>query len=303
MKKWMGLILLVCLSLCFAVSMNAAESASKPKVKRVVLIGADGLGANYIDWSLMPNLKKLRDKGAWNMKNRSVLPSSSAVNWATIMMGAGPELHGYTQWGSQKPEAKSRVLGPNGIFPTLFTLMREQRPTDKTLCTYEWSGVRYVIDEKAIDCAINCADTEIVDKTTDNFKKLNPVFSFICIHEPDGAGHKYGWGSPEYKKSIQGVDEKIGQVIAFLNASGVAEETMVVFISDHGGIKKGHGKTSMQEMETPFIMCGPGVIPGEITESMVHYDVASTIADLLGLKQPQVWVGRPVPMEKHFRQK
>ena len=29
-------------------------------------------------------------------------------------------------------------------------------------------------------------------------------------------------------------------------------------------------------------------------ESMMQYDVASTIAHIFGLQQPQVWIGRPV---------
>ena len=32
----------------------------------------------------------------------------------------------------------------------------------------------------------------------------------------------------------------------------------------------------------------------EFHESMMQYDVASTIAHIFGLKQPQVWIGRPM---------
>ena len=32
----------------------------------------------------------------------------------------------------------------------------------------------------------------------------------------------------------------------------------------------------------------------EFHESMMQFDVASTIAYLFGLKQPQVWIGRPM---------
>lgn len=37
-----------------------------------------------------------------------------------MFMGASPELHGYTQWGSKTPELQSRVLNHHGIFPTIF---------------------------------------------------------------------------------------------------------------------------------------------------------------------------------------
>ena len=51
----------------------------------------------------------------------------------------------------------------------------------------------------------------------------------------------------------------------------------------------------MQEMETPFIVCGKGIKKGyEFQESMMQFDCASTLAYILGLQQPQVWIGRPM---------
>lgn len=70
----------------------------------------------------MPNVKKLMEDGSYTLKKRSALPSSSAINWASMFMGAGPELHGYTEWGSKTPELPSRVLNKNGICPTKATI-------------------------------------------------------------------------------------------------------------------------------------------------------------------------------------
>ena len=61
-----------------------------------------------------------------------------------------------------------------------------------------------------------------------------------------------------------------------------------------GVSRKDIGKT-MQEMETPFIISGKNVRKnGVFHESMMQYDVASTIAYIFGLRQPQVWIGRPM---------
>ena len=79
-----------------------------------------------------------------------MLPSSSAVNWASMFMGAGPELHGYTEWGSRTPELPSRVLSKDGIFPTVFGLLRESDAKAEIGCVCEWKGIRYVIDTLAL---------------------------------------------------------------------------------------------------------------------------------------------------------
>ena len=73
----------------------------------------------------MPNIKRLMQGVAYTLKKRAVLPSLSAVNWASMFMGAGPELHGYTEWGSKTPELPSRVVTENNIFPTIFGLLRK----------------------------------------------------------------------------------------------------------------------------------------------------------------------------------
>ena len=80
------------------------------KADHVFLIGLDGWGAYSVEKAEMPNVKTLMDAGCYTLKKRSVLPSSSAVNWASMFMGAGPELHGYTEWGSKTPELPYRVL-------------------------------------------------------------------------------------------------------------------------------------------------------------------------------------------------
>jgi len=77
--------------------------------------------------------------------------------------------------------------------------------------------------------------------------------------------------------------------------AGIYDDTIFVLTSDHGGIDKGHGGMTLEEMLTPFIVYGKGVKPGfEMTDAMMQYDVPATIAYILGLETPQVWVGRPM---------
>ena len=77
--------------------------------------------------------------------------------------------------------------------------------------------------------------------------------------------------------------------------AGIWEETILIVTADHGGIGKGHGGRTMAEMETPFIICGQHVKKGFlIKDSMMQFDIASTIAAIFGLQQPQAWIGRPM---------
>ena len=113
------------------------------KAKHVILIGLDGWGSYSVEKADMPVVGKLMEEGAYTLKKRAVLPSSSAVNWASMFMGACPELHGYTEWGSRTPEIPSREVNRHGIFPTIFGLLREADPKAEIGCLYEWDGIKY----------------------------------------------------------------------------------------------------------------------------------------------------------------
>lgn len=274
--------------------------AAKWKAKHVVLIGLDGWGAYSVEKADMPNVKKLMADGSYTLKKRSVLPSSSAVNWASMFMGAGPELHGYTEWYSETPELPSREVNKQNIFPTVFSLLRQSDPKAEIGCIYEWKTIRCLVDTFALNYDKHVAEAEknpaaAAQYAVEYIKKARPNLVSIIIDNPDHVGHAEGHDTPGYYTTMTELDGYVGQIIEAVKEAGMLDETIFIVTSDHGGINKGHGGKTMQEMETPFIISGKNINQGHlITESMMQFDVASTIARIFNLKQPQVWIGRPV---------
>lgn len=273
--------------------------AAKGKAKHVVLIGLDGWGAYSVEKADMPNVKKMMAEGSYTLKKRSVLPSSSAVNWASMYMGAGPELHGYTEWGSKTPELPSRVVDEDGIFPTVFGLLRRSDPKAEIGCICEWEGIRYVCDTLALSY-----DKHVTEKpqnpatakyAVEYIKSARPTFVNIVFDEPDHVGHADGHDTQAYYEKLKELDGYIGEIVQAVKDAGIFDETIIIVTADHGGIDKGHGGKTMKEMETAFIISGKNVKKGyEFQESMMQFDCAATIAYIFGLEQPQVWIGRPM---------
>lgn len=290
----------ILLALAFILLCANVSNAAKWKAKHVVMIGLDGWGAYSVEKADMPNVKKLMANGSYTLKKRSVLPSSSAVNWASMYMGAGPELHGYTDWGSQTPDLPSRVVDEDGIFPTVFGLLHRAAPKAEIGCIYEWGGIRYVVDTLALNYEKHVTEASKEPQATvryavDYIKKAKPTLVNIVWDEPDHVGHADGHDTPAYYAKLAELDGYIGQVIEAVKEAGMLDETIFIVTADHGGIEKGHGGKTMQEMETAFIISGKGVKKGyNFEESMMQFDVASTIAYMFGLDQPQVWIGRPM---------
>ena len=242
------------LALVFLMLFADASMAAKWKAKHVVLIGLDGWGAYSVNKAEMPNVKKLMEEGSYTLKKRSVLPSSSAVNWASMYMGAGPELHGYTEWGSQTPELPSRVVNKHGIFPTVFSLLRESDPKAEIGCICEWAGIRYVVDTLALSYDKNITEKPQNPATAkcavEYIKRARPALVNIVFDEPDHVGHAEGHDTPAYYEKLKELDGYIGQIIQAVKDAGMLDETIFIVTADHGGIKKGHGGKTMEEMET-----------------------------------------------------
>ena len=117
----------------------------------------------------------------------------------------------------------------------------------------------------------------------------------ICFDNPDHVGHVDGPDTPAYYAKLKELDGYVGRIVDAIKEAGIYDNSIIIVTADHGGINKGHGGKTMQEMETPFIIAGKNVKKGGIfDESMMQFDCASTVAFIFGLKQPQVWIGRPM---------
>lgn len=288
MKKLLIFILLI------AFSFNLC--AQKSKVKHVILMGFDGLGAYGFSEAEAPNIKQLMQDGAWSLQARAVLPSSSAVNWASMLMGAGPTLHGYTEWDSQVPEIPSVDKNRYGIFPTIFGVIKNQRPNAKLGVIYSWGGIGYLFGKNTVDLDVHTNNDSLsAARAIEFITKEKPLFTFVHFDEPDGTGHKIGHRTPEYNAMVHKVDTYVGEIRDAIKEAGMEKETLIILTSDHGGTGKGHGGKSLDEVEIPWIIAGPGVKKNhQITDVIITYDTAATIAYALGLEMPQSWRGKPV---------
>lgn len=273
-------------------------NAQVKNVKHVILIGCDGFGAYAVPDAKMPNLKHLMETGSWSLKARCVLPSSSADNWASMLMGAGTTEHGYTEWDSKVPEIPSAVATKYGIFPSIFSVIRDQKPSAKTAVIYSWGGIGPLVEKGAINIVIpggDAGDDFCVDTTVSVIKKEKPLFTFIHVSQPDGVGHNIGHRTPAYYEELEKVDARIGKIVQAVKDAGIEKETIIIVTADHGGIKKGHGGKSLDEVQIPWVINGPGIKKShEINDVIITYDTAATIAWIFGLKMPQSWRGKAV---------
>lgn len=101
----------------------------------------------------------------------------------------------------------------------------------------------------------------------------------------------YNW---MYHRLTESVDQLVGRVLTALEESGLEENTIVVFTSDHGDMNGAHNlimKGSMFEeaQRVPFIFAGKGIqadVADATTVVCNGLDFLPTICDLVGIEIP-----------------
>lgn len=277
--------------------MESRVAGMSAQPKHVVFVGLDGLAGWCVrDYAAeMPTLARLRAEGASTLNSRSILPSSSACNWHSIFTCSASEQHGYNNWDSKAPVFAPVAVMKSGLYPDVCAVLREQRPSATIGYFYEWGGMAFVVDTNACDYVAHAGGAALCETMVKCIRERKPTFASVAFDQPDGAGHGKGWGSPEYREKMREIDGYLARIVKAIEEAGIADDTVLVVSSDHGGKDKRHGGATLNEMERPLVFWGKGVRKGyAIKGASTVYDTGATMAALLGLNFPQAWIGRPV---------
>jgi arylsulfatase A-like enzyme len=114
---------------------------------------------------------------------------------------------------------------------------------------------------------------------------------------------KYQRYMQDYLATVQSVDDSVGRVLAFLDKSGLARNTIVVYTSDQGFFLGDHGlfdKRFMydESIRMPFLVRWPAAIkPGTRSDAIaLNVDFAPTFLEAAGLSAPADMQGGNMPV-------
>jgi arylsulfatase A-like enzyme len=101
-----------------------------------------------------------------------------------------------------------------------------------------------------------------------------------------------------YYAVVTHLDAQVGRILKSLDKARLAENTLVIFTSDHGLALGSHGLVGKQNMyehtlRVPLVVRGPGVPEGKNREALVYLrDLFPTVCELCGAQAPGQLDGR-----------
>jgi N-acetylglucosamine-6-sulfatase len=127
------------------------------------------------------------------------------------------------------------------------------------------------------------------------------------LSDADVMHWKYQRYIKNYLRCVRAVDESVGRLLDYLDASGLAENTIVIYSSDQGFYLGEHGWYDKRWMfeesfAMPFLIRWPGVVkPGVRSQALIqNIDYAPTFLEAAGVEVPSDIQGRSlVPVLKN----
>jgi uncharacterized sulfatase len=134
-------------------------------------------------------------------------------------------------------------------------------------------------------------------------------YSELLLSQSPTAAHGISWNVPEqeqreavraYYASISFMDAQVGRILEALDRLNLRQNTIIVFMSDHGYHLGDHGGLWMKQTvferatRTPMIVAGPGVTArGRVSHRIVELlDIYPTLAALTRVTAPATLQGR-----------
>jgi len=267
---------------------NLALAQPQAKAQHVFIVSLDGGKPAVMHQSEMPFLNARVAEGAVTWEAQTVFPSITLVSHTSMLTGVGPAKH-LVNWNDWIP-SKGLIS-----IPTIFTLAKKGGQSTALFAAKE--KFSHLNSPGALDgfTVIEVKAPALAKIAAAYIVEMKPNLCFIHFADPDSAGHRYGWGSPEQIAAFADSDAGLKILNDAIVAAGIADSSVVIVSADHGGHGKTHGSNSPEDMIIPWIAWGAGVEKGRIIDKPVTtYDTAATALWLLGIALPAEWDGKPV---------
>jgi len=251
------------------------EDEGQPRektVEHVIFISAGGLSDQRINSAYTPSLNGMA-AGGLKAAAVGVLPTNQAVLKASLLTGAGPDIHGFNGNNNQIK---------TGLFPE--TVVRYGR-SSVYVCPGE-SVFRRLFDRgggvKTYPVE-GGGNKDVITRAVNVFQKEKPYFIGIELPgvDPD---LKIQGDSKKTAAIVNDVDAQLGRLLTNLRSMGEFENSLIIFSGDYRVGDGTENSLATKDLTVPLIMAGPGLRAGMALPPVKITDIVPTVALLTGIQ-------------------
>jgi hypothetical protein len=253
----------------------------------VVIISLDGLRPDAIALSDTPNLRRLREQGAWAADARTITHSYTLPSHTSMLTGVDTDRHGLVHNNFTPARGFVRT-------PTIFYLAHDAGFA--TAMFVSKPKLRHIAVPGSVDVFARpdyvCGP--VVAAAASYLEHAGAGITFVHLSEPDEFGHSRGWMTEAYLRAVGDADRCVGTLMSVVQARPDQGRVLVIVTADHGGHGRSHGSERDDDMRIPWLAWGGHVERGTIATTVSTMDTAATALAALGIAVPDGIAGRPV---------
>jgi len=282
----------------FACGTVACNPSSAPRVKKVLLIGLDGVRVDVLAQAYTPNIDSLVATGFFSDRAQTSRRTVSGPAWSSMLTGVWPDKH--------LVNGNDFTGNDYATYPEFLTRIEQIQPERNTFTVVDWpplggpaSGgpllsaavdVLTLIDGDELGYA--AADSLSVAAAVNHLRYEDPDAAFVYLGNIDVVGHATSSLATEYSEAIEWADQQVGQLLAAVQnrATYADEDWLILMGTDHGrNDAGGHGGQSEQELTVFYLASGPSVLLGAPAQPPHVVDIAVTALTHLGIEISPGW--------------
>ena len=322
------------LALALGVLFQFPLRGTEPSRPNILWIIVDDMSANFSSYGETlietPHVDRLASRGV-RFSNAYVTAPVCSPNRSAFITGMYQTSIGAHHHRSGQGELKIHL--PDGIrpIPELFQEAgyytaitrwpdRDRRSIGKTHYNFEWDQAMYDGPDwgerqpgQPFFAQVHLPGGKHRGRTLESFDQISarvekllgsrtdPAKVRLPPYYPDDPVIRTDWAA--YLDSVRLTDKFVGDVVERLEEEGDYEDTVVLFMTDHG-ISHARGKQFLYDegLHVPLVIAGPTIEPGQVRDDLVeHIDIAALSLGLAGIEIPHYMQARDILSKDHQR--
>ncbi|RIJ46458.1 hypothetical protein D1614_18780 [Maribellus luteus] len=272
-------ILLVC---TLIINVLSAQN----KTNKCIIIGIDGARPDATLFANTPHIDSLVLNGAFSFTAQADPISRSGICWTGMLTGVWHEKHNVL--------TNSYKDYHGDDYPHFYKRLKQANKKLKLHSIVNWSPIHKILEPKDCDILETYGNDDLVtERVVEVIKQEESDVIFVQLDHVDHIGHKVNHSiqRPDYLKSIEEADAQIGLMLDAINErkNKENENWYVIVSTDHGGDVTGHGRDIPIHTTVFYIINGPEVKKGEISEQVNITDIAVTVLKIMGVNAKTDW--------------